>query len=113
MRCWNLRDIDAPDGTRDPVVLDSNDDARAVLIVLSPGQQLGEHQVKEREWLVVVEGSVEVSAGGERKDCGVGSLAVFDPNERRAITSSEGARILLLLAPWPGVGHFEPMQPRD
>jgi quercetin dioxygenase-like cupin family protein len=108
VRCWDLREIDAPDGTRDPVVLESKDDARAVLVVLSPGQRLGEHQVKEREWLVVVEGSVEVAAGGERKQCGVGSLAMFDPNERRAITSADGARILLLFAPWPGEGHFGP-----
>ena len=55
MRSWNLREIDAPEGTRDPVVIETRDDARAVLIVLSPGQELGDHQVKERAWLVVVD----------------------------------------------------------
>jgi quercetin dioxygenase-like cupin family protein len=108
VRCWNLREIAAPDGTRDPVVLESRDDARAVLVVLSRGQELGDHQVKERAWLVVVEGSVEVVAGSERQECGVGALAMFDPNERHAISSADGARVLMLLAPWPGVGHFEP-----
>ena len=108
MRCWNLREIAAPDGTRDPVVLESTNDARAVLIVLSPGQELGDHQVKERAWLVVVEGSVQIAAGAEQKECGVGALAMFDPNERHSITSAEGARVLLLLAPWPGEGHYEP-----
>jgi quercetin dioxygenase-like cupin family protein len=108
VRTWNLVEIDAPDGTRDPVVLESRDDARAVLIALSPGQELGDHQVKERAWLVVVDGSVDAVAGGERKECGVGALAMFDPNERHAISSAGGARILLLLAPWPGEGHFDP-----
>ncbi len=105
MRSWDLRAIDAPDGTRDPVVLDSKDDARAVLVALSPGQQLGEHQVKERAWLVVVDGTVEIRAGPETSTWGVGTLAMFEPNERHAVRSEDGARILMLLAPWPGAGH--------
>jgi quercetin dioxygenase-like cupin family protein len=110
VRTWDLRAIDAPDGTRDPVVLDTKDDARAVLVALSPGQKLGEHQVKERAWLVVVDGTVEVSAGAETQTWGVGTLAMFEPNERHALRSDSGARILLLLAPWPGVGHFHPSE---
>ena len=47
MQRWDLLDIEAPEGTRDPIVLHSDDGARSVLIVLSPGQSLGEHQVKE------------------------------------------------------------------
>jgi quercetin dioxygenase-like cupin family protein len=110
VRTWDLRAIDAPDGTRDPVVLDTKDDARAVLVALSPGQKLGQHQVKERAWLVVVDGTVEVSAGAETQTWGVGTLAMFEPNERHALRSDSGARILLLLAPWPGVGHFHPSE---
>jgi quercetin dioxygenase-like cupin family protein len=106
VRTWDLRAIDAPDGTRDAVVLDTKDDARAVLVALSPGQQLGEHQVKERAWLVVVDGTVEVSAGDETQTWGVGTLAMFDPHERHALRSEAGARILMLFAPWPGAGHF-------
>jgi quercetin dioxygenase-like cupin family protein len=110
VRSWDLRSIDAPDGTRDAVVLDTKDDARAVLVALSPGQQLGQHQVKERAWLVVVDGTVEVSAGDEHETWGVGTLAMFDPHERHAVRSESGARILMLLAPWPGAGHFHPDQ---
>jgi quercetin dioxygenase-like cupin family protein len=108
VRCWDLKTIDAPAGTRDPVVLDSKDDARAVLIRLDPGQQLGDHQVKERAWIVVVDGSVHIRAGSDAYDCGVGALAMFEPNERHSIEAPEGARILMLLAPWPGPGHFHP-----
>jgi quercetin dioxygenase-like cupin family protein len=102
-----LTQIDAPAGTRDPVVLTTDDTARAVVISLAPGQQLGDHQVHERAWIVVVEGSVRVSTKeGEERECGAGTLLTFEPNERHAIHSDGGARILLLLAPWPGEGHF-------
>jgi quercetin dioxygenase-like cupin family protein len=110
VRSWDLLSIDAPDGTRDPVVLHS-DEGRAVLIRLGPGQQLGDHQVKERAWLCVVEGRIEVDAGAESFDGGVGTLITFDPDERHAVRSRNGARVLLLLAPWPGDGHYRGDRP--
>jgi quercetin dioxygenase-like cupin family protein len=103
---WNLMDVAAPAGTRDPVVVHSGNEARAVLLVLNPGQVMGDHQVKENAWVTVLEGRVRVSAGGETEDAGVGSLFRFDPDERHSLSSEEGARILLLLAPWPGDGHY-------
>lgn len=103
---WDLKAIEAPDGTRDPAVLHTSDGARAVLISLHPGQALGEHEVTERAWLWVVDGTIEIEAGGERTEAGVGTLATFAPSERHAIRSPGGARVLLLLAPWPGVGHY-------
>jgi mannose-6-phosphate isomerase-like protein (cupin superfamily) len=103
---WDLKAIEAPDGTRDPAVLHTSDGARAVLISLHPGQALGEHEVTERAWVWVVDGTIEIEAGGERVDAGVGMLATFAPGERHAIRSPGGARIMLLLAPWPGVGHY-------
>ena len=30
----------------------------------------------------------------------------FEPGERHSISSAAGARILMLLSPWPGEGHF-------
>ena len=47
MDAWNLLELEAPAGTRDPIVLHSTDEARAVLVVLNPGQALGDHEVKE------------------------------------------------------------------
>ncbi|MDX6398405.1 MAG: hypothetical protein QOJ43_1813 [Gaiellaceae bacterium] len=99
-------EIDAPDGTRDPVVVHSGNEARAVLIVLKPGQELGDHQVKENAWVTVLEGTVRVSAGGSTVEAAPGMLLRFDPDERHSLGSDEGARILLLLAPWPGDGHY-------
>ena len=85
MEAWNLRSIEAPDGTRDPVVLHSNDEGRAVLIRIEPGGKLGDHQVKERAWVCVVEGSVRVEAGGDAMDAETGWLFTFDPDERHSL----------------------------
>lgn len=98
--------IDAPAGTRDAVVVHSGNEARAIVIVLTPGQSLGDHQVKENAWVMVVEGRARVSAGGETIEAEPGMLFRFDPDERHSLQSDEGARVLLLLAPWPGEGHY-------
>jgi quercetin dioxygenase-like cupin family protein len=106
MQRWNLREIDTPGGSRSPVVLDSDDTARAVLIRLEPGQALGEHEVKEHAYLLVVEGTVRIEASAESVDAPAGTLVLFAPEERRSVSSSDGARLLLFLAPWPGPGHY-------
>jgi quercetin dioxygenase-like cupin family protein len=106
MQHWDLLELDAPDGTRDPVVLHSDDGARAVLLVLQAGQSLGDHQVKENAWVTVLDGEVQVTAGGETISGSRGTMVRFEPDERHALTSAYGARLLLLLAPWPGEGHY-------
>lgn len=77
-----------------------------MLIAFEPGQALGEHQVKERAFLTVVAGEVEVDADGETVTAGPGQLFVFDPAERHSVRSPGGARVLLLLAPWPAPDHY-------
>lgn len=106
MQRWDLLELDAPDGTRDPVVLHSDDGARAVLLVLSAGQALGDHQVKENAWVVVLDGEVEVTGGGETVTATRGTMVRFDADERHALRSQGGARVLLMLAPWPADGHY-------
>ena len=107
MQSWNLMEIDTPEGSRSPVVLHSEDgEARAVLIGLQPGQRLGDHQVKEAALLLVVDGSVEVGAGAERVSAGPGTVFRFDPDERHSVSSASGSKLLLVLAPWPGDGHY-------
>jgi quercetin dioxygenase-like cupin family protein len=107
VRSWNLSAIETPEGSRSPVVLHSAEgEARAVLIGLLPGQELGDHQVKEAAFLAVVDGRVRVTSGNDEVDAAEGTLFAFAPNERRTVSSADGARILLLLAPWPGEGHY-------
>jgi len=113
-----LGDSLATDGvcTLREAVLNANNDAAtypdcaagsgADVINLPAGERLGEHQVHERAWLLVVSGTIEIDGpGGDAASGGPGLLAEFDPNERREVRATEDARILLLLSPWPGEGH--------
>ena len=109
VQSWDLGSIDLPGGSRSPVVLFSRSEARAVLIGLDAGQELGDHQVRENAFLVVVDGAVQVrAAAGSAVEAGAGTLLTFEANERRTVASEGGARVLLVLAPWPGEGHYRP-----
>ena len=107
MRHWVLSEIETPEGTRSPVVLQSQEGVRRIVLIgLRPGEALGDHQVKEWALVLILEGSVHVEAADEAVDAGPGELFEFDPDEQHSVTSAEGARLLLLLAPWPGEGHY-------
>jgi quercetin dioxygenase-like cupin family protein len=106
MQSWDLSAIETPGGSRSPVVLHSDAHARAVLIGLEPGQELGEHEVKEHAFIVIVGGTAQVESEGITVDAGPGTLLSFEPEERRVVSSAGGAQLLLLLAPWPGEGHY-------
>ena len=59
----------------------------------------------ERAWILVVDGQVEIEAAGETEKGGPGFLALTDPNERHEVRAISDARLVLVLAPWPGEGH--------
>jgi quercetin dioxygenase-like cupin family protein len=99
-------------GARSPVVLHSREGAeRAVLIELRAGEALGEHSVKESALLLVLDGTVRVAAGDELVEGEAGALFHFEPDERHSVTSDSGTRLLLLLAPWTGEGHYRGDRP--
>ena len=56
--------------------------------------------------MTVLDGDVEITADGETATATPGTLVRFEPDERHALRSANGARVLLLLAPWPGDGHY-------
>jgi len=104
---WDLTAITTPDGSRSPRVLHSQEgESRVVAIHLQAGQELGDHQVKEAALLVVADGRVRVEAGSESVDAGPGMVFRFEPDERHAVAADGDARVLLVLAPWPGEGHY-------
>jgi quercetin dioxygenase-like cupin family protein len=107
MESWDLTTIDAPGGKLSPHVLFS-DDSRAVFVHLEPGQEMGDHQVRERVYVCVVEGSATFACEGDELEARVGTLVTFAPAERHSVRSNSGARLLLLLAPWPAPGHYDP-----
>jgi quercetin dioxygenase-like cupin family protein len=101
---WDIVNMDVQ--PRSPVVLSSDGEGRAIAINLPAGEALQEHQVHERAFLVIASGQVEISdAGGGTVTGGPGLLAAFDPKERHEVRAVEDSRLLLVLAPWPGVGH--------
>jgi len=100
MEHWDLRSVHV--APRKPEILHSaRGEARSILIALPAGEELHDHEVHERAYLVVIEGEAEV--GGTSG--GPGFAAVFDPGERHAVRARTDARLLLVLAPWPGDGH--------
>jgi quercetin dioxygenase-like cupin family protein len=108
METWDVRSLNIE--PHHPQVLRSDAETRAIAIQLPAGEELQEHQVHERTYLVVLDGEIEVSQDGESVIGGVGLLSHFAPNERRTIQARSDARLLLVLSPWPGEGH--PSRPR-
>ena len=112
MRHWRLPEVETPNGARSPVVLHSKEgSARAVLIELQAGEALGDHRVKESALLLVLDGTVRVEAADEYVDAESQTLLHFEPDEEHSVTSDGGALLLLLLAPWPGEGHYRGDRP--
>ncbi len=109
---WHLPSVDAT-GQRDPRVLFSTRECRAVVIDLREGDALGEHSVRERATIQVVAGSVSISAGDQTVEAGSGTLVTFAPGERHSLRALQDARVLLLLAPWPAESHYSPGEAHD
>jgi redox-sensitive bicupin YhaK (pirin superfamily) len=101
---WDISSLDVQ--PHQPQVLRSDAEARVIAINLPAGEQLQEHQVHERAWLLVTDGEIEVTdADGSSIKGSAGLLAIFDPRERREVTATKDSRLLLVLSPWPGKGH--------
>jgi quercetin dioxygenase-like cupin family protein len=104
MEHWNLRSL-AVEPHRPEVLHSSRGEARSIAIALPAGEELQDHTVHERAYLVVIDGEIEVADAGETVAGGPGFTATFDPGERHAVRAKSDARLLLVLAPWPGDGH--------
>ena len=104
MQNWDTRTL--PVEPHHPQVLHSENEGRTILINLPAGEELQDHQVHERAWIIVVDGEVEIEdAGGEVVTGGPGLLVLTAPKERHEVRATKDARVLLVLAPWPGPGH--------
>ena len=75
MESWNLNELEVE--PRQPQVLDSESEGRAIVINLPQGEQLQEHQVHERAWLLVIDGNIELNTpDGKWAAGGPGLLAI-------------------------------------
>ena len=105
MERWHLPSIEAS-GKREPRVLFSRPECRAVVIDLNEGDELGDHRVYEHAVVQVVSGRLRMTVDENEIECPQGSLVTFAARETRSVCALEPSRLLLLLVPWPGDGHF-------
>lgn len=103
MQTWDIHALSIE--PHQPQVLRSDNETRAIAIQLPAGEELQEHQVHERAYLLVAAGEIEIAQDDQHVTGGPGFLSHFEPNERRTVRAISDARLLLVLAPWPGVGH--------
>ena len=99
MQTWDTRSIDVE--PHQPQVLHSDDEGRTIVINLPAGEELQDHQVHERAWILVVDGEVEIEAGGETVKGGPGFLALTEPNERHEVRAMSDARLCWCWRPGP------------
>jgi quercetin dioxygenase-like cupin family protein len=100
---WDIASLEV--GPHQPQVLRSDDETRVIVINLPSGERMQEHETHERAFLMVVAGEIELQDGNETETGGPGFLAHFEPQERREVRATSDAKLLLILAPWPGAGH--------
>ena len=100
MEHWDLRTLDV-EPHRPRILHSARGEARSIVLALPAGEELQDHQVHERAYVVVIDGEVDLAG----KTGGPGLAAVFEPGERHAVRAIQDARLLLVLAPWPGKGH--------
>ncbi len=104
MKTWDVTGLEIE--AHRPEILSSTDAARVIALQLPEGEQLQEHRVHERAWVLVLAGELEIAAAqGGSEVGGPGTLAEFDPKESHELRAKSDVRLLLLLAPWPGPGH--------
>jgi quercetin dioxygenase-like cupin family protein len=103
MQTWDTRQLRVL--PHKPEILSSGDATRVIAMTLPAGEELQEHEVHEHAVLIVLEGRVDIAAGDETANGGPGLVAEFAAGERHEVRAAEDARLLLVLAPWPGDGH--------
>jgi quercetin dioxygenase-like cupin family protein len=105
MESWDLSTLDVE--VHKPAVLRSDDGAaRAIAINLPAGDLLQEHEVHEHAYLVLMTGELEIEHDGRIESARPGYVAHWPPHERREVRAKDDSRFLLVLAPWPGPGHY-------
>ncbi len=104
MNSWKILNLELR--PHSPEILATNDEARAIALMIPAGESFNDHQVHERAWVTVLDGEVEITTSAGDSVIGrAGLLVEFAPNERHAVHARSDARILLLLTPWPGIDH--------
>lgn len=112
MQRWDLNATNESARTG-PRVLFSTPETRGVVVDLAPDEEMGDHRVRERAIVQVLQGSVTCISGEDTATCAEGTLVVFEPSEPHFVRALESTRLLLMLAPWPAPGHYGAAEGED
>lgn len=100
MQAWDVMAMAV--APQHPEVLTSTHEGRAIVVALRSGEELREHEVHERAWVMVTRGRVRArDHEGGTAELAEGTLCSFAPHERRELHALEDAQLLMLLTPWP------------
>jgi hypothetical protein len=103
MENWDIRSL--ANEPHHPHELRSDDDTRRSPSARPAASSYKSTNVHERTYLLVADGEPEISQDRSSATDGTGFPTRFEPNERRTVRALSDARLVLVLAPWPGVGH--------
>ncbi len=67
---------------------------------------MGDHQVRERALILILQGSVTCTSGADPGTCVEGTPTVFEPGEPHTLRALQPTRLLLVLSPLPAHGHY-------
>ena len=102
VQIWRHDEVATPGGTRSPVVLYSGDEGRVILVGFEPGQELGDHEVREHALLVPVSGFVDVVTAEQTIRAEPGTLVRLERAERRRFAARAARASCWCLRPGPG-----------
>lgn len=104
MKSWDVNSLGTE--AHKPQIISSSHDARAIVLHLPAGERMQDHEVKERAWVFVAAGEIEITAADGTTATGGPGLAIeLEPHERHEVLAISDARFLLLLTPWPARDH--------
>ena len=105
MEHWDLTALDVE--PHRPQILDSKrGESRTIALRLPAGEELQEHQVHERAHSSSSTARSRSGVTAARRSAAAPACwSIFDPGERHEVRATSDARLLLVLAPWPGQGH--------
>jgi len=81
---WDLEALDLK--PRLPEILSTSKEARAIVLDLAAGESLSDHKVRERAWLIVVDGEIAVTTAVGERVSGGGGLLVELPQGPKLVT---------------------------
>ena len=104
MEHWDLRTL-AVEPHQPQILHSARGEARTIAINLPQGERCRTTRCTSgRTWSWSTARS-RSRTDDEAVSGGPGFAAVFDPHERHEVRATTDARLLLVLAPWPGDGH--------